>query len=443
MRKKGLTKLLLTLILVFMCSAAFFTRAKAFSDVDPSAKSAQAITELSSLGIISGYPDGTFRPNNKITRVELAAVMSKAFKYEDASAMYSYVDVPMTSWFYDYVMRVSNAGIMNGTGMNRFNPNADITHNELMKMSVSQLGKDKFAQELGAWPKGYAEVAKIVGIADQNVYGAAKASRAEVCEYISKIFKYQNNKDLVLDGKAFTVGMDASALDAPGEVLASAYEGTDWYFYNIDDYENFYALLVKNDIVLGFAAVGHGFNYMGKSAGDSSDAESNVYLTDQFDSNRIYAIYLKPSLSSIRKQDIDYRSMGKANYHFTNAFRVYHNESPLTWNDSLETAARLHSEDMATRNYFSHQSPDGERFTDRYARQGLERAGGENIAMGTSLDELDVLDLWVNSEGHRSNILESDYRYLGVGAYRSGGSAKASFFGASIYYTQNFAFNVR
>lgn len=443
MSKNSLRKVLLTLFLVVLCSAAFFTRAKAYTDVDFSTKNNEAITELSSLGIISGYPDGTFRPNNNITRAELAAIMSKAFKYGDASAMYSYVDVPMTSWFYDYVMRVSNAGVMNGTGMNRFNPNADITHNELMKMSVSQIGKDKLAQELGAWPDGYAEVARITGIADADVYGAAKASRAEVCAYISKIFKYQNNKDLVLDGKAFSVGMDASKLDAPEEVLESVYEGTKWYFYNIDDYENFYALLVKNDIVVGFAAVGYGFNYMGKGAGDSNDAEGNAYLTDQFDSNRIYAIYLKASTSSIRKQDIDFKSMGKANYHFTNAFRVYHNESTLTWNDSLEAAARLHSEDMATRNYFSHQSPDGERFTDRYARQGLERAGGENIAMGTSLDEFDVLDLWVNSEGHRRNILQSGYRFLGVGAYRSGETTSTSFFGASIYYTQNFAFNVR
>lgn len=443
MHKKYLSKLLLTLTLVIICSATFFTKAKAFTDVNPSTKSAEAITELSGLGIISGYPDGTFRPNNKITRAELAAIMGKAFKYEDASALHSYVDVPSKSWFYDYVMRVSNAGIMNGTGMNHFKPNADITHNELMKMSVSQLGKDKFAQELGAWPTGYAKAAKIIGVADQNVYGTAKASRAEVCEYISKIFKLQNNKDLVLDGKVFTLGMDASEIDAPEEVLESAFEGTKWYFYNIDDYENFYALLVKNNIVFGFAAVGRGFNYIGKCAGDYNDAEDSGYFTDQFDSNRIYAIYLKYSVSGIRKQGIDFKSMGKANYHFTNAFRVYHNENPLAYNDSLEAAARLHSEDMAIRNYFSHKSPDGERFTDRYAKQGLERAGGENIAMGILLDEFDVLDLWVNSEGHRSNILGSDYRYLGVGAYRRDDAINNSFFGASIYYTQNFAFNVR
>lgn len=104
---------------------------------------------------------------------------------------------------------------------------------------------------------------------------------------------------------------------------------------------------------------------------------------------------------------------------------------PLTWNDELAAAARLHSADMARRDYFDHTSLDGRSPFDRMEAQGYGRPGGENIAAGQRSPE-SVMDSWMNSPGHRANILNCDYRALGVGIGKGGGYG--------VYWTQNFGF---
>lgn len=99
--------------------------------------------------------------------------------------------------------------------------------------------------------------------------------------------------------------------------------------------------------------------------------------------------------------------------------------------ERLRTAARGHSADMAAQGYFSHTGKDGSTFVDREARAGYPRAaaGGENIAMGYPTPA-NVMTAWMNSSGHRANILTCDFKALGVGlAYDSNGAA---------YWTQDF-----
>ena len=81
----------------------------------------------------------------------------------------------------------------------------------------------------------------------------------------------------------------------------------------------------------------------------------------------------------------------------------------------LARAARLHAEDMCTQNYFSHDSKDGRKFSDRIRAQGVVyRTIGENIAKGYGTPA-QVHQGWMNSPGHRRNIMKSDYDRLGVG----------------------------
>ncbi|GAB3222287.1 hypothetical protein GCM10027447_09050 [Glycomyces halotolerans] len=94
----------------------------------------------------------------------------------------------------------------------------------------------------------------------------------------------------------------------------------------------------------------------------------------------------------------------------------------------LDDAARLHAEDMAANDYFAHESRDGRGPTDRAAEQGYEGGVGENIAMGYP-DPASVMDAWMNSEGHRANILNCGYSVIGVGIAERGGT---------IYWVQNF-----
>jgi uncharacterized protein YkwD len=96
--------------------------------------------------------------------------------------------------------------------------------------------------------------------------------------------------------------------------------------------------------------------------------------------------------------------------------------APLTANSVLAGAALQHSQDMVRNNFFSHDSSSGEDFEDRilrfnYAPPNTEWVAGENIAWGTlSLSTPDsIVVSWMNSPEHRANILDGQFKELGVG----------------------------
>jgi uncharacterized protein YkwD len=86
----------------------------------------------------------------------------------------------------------------------------------------------------------------------------------------------------------------------------------------------------------------------------------------------------------------------------------------LRTDERLRRAARGHSQDMADRNYFSHDSQDGRSPWDRAKAQGYAQPIGENIAKGQRTPA-DVVEAWMNSPGHRANILNCDAKAIGVG----------------------------
>ncbi|MEM7278663.1 MAG: major capsid protein [Pseudomonadota bacterium] len=95
---------------------------------------------------------------------------------------------------------------------------------------------------------------------------------------------------------------------------------------------------------------------------------------------------------------------------------------PVKPERSLHEAAYLHSKDMADNRYFSHTGLDGSRFWQRAERAGYEGfAAGENIAAGQRTPE-SVMTAWMNSTGHRNNILNCRHTHLGMGHYYGSGS---------------------
>jgi uncharacterized protein YkwD len=82
----------------------------------------------------------------------------------------------------------------------------------------------------------------------------------------------------------------------------------------------------------------------------------------------------------------------------------------------LRTAARRHSMDMGLHDYFGHDSRDGDTFADRITDAGYPRPGAENIARGYRTAAA-VMDGWMDSAGHRANILNCGLRTIGVGMY--------------------------
>ncbi|MBC9723554.1 CAP domain-containing protein [Streptomyces sp. TRM68367] len=104
--------------------------------------------------------------------------------------------------------------------------------------------------------------------------------------------------------------------------------------------------------------------------------------------------------------------------------------SPVAANSALRELAEDFSEDMAARGFFDHTDPDGASPWDRAAKAGIKNLGGENIARGQA-DAAAVMEGWMNSPGHRANILNCDFKTLGVGVHFGSGGP---------WWTQDFGY---
>ncbi|MFF9409007.1 CAP domain-containing protein [Streptomyces anandii] len=104
--------------------------------------------------------------------------------------------------------------------------------------------------------------------------------------------------------------------------------------------------------------------------------------------------------------------------------------SPVAANSALTGLAESFSKAMADEDFFDHTDPSGASPWDRAAKLGITGLGGENIARGQA-DAAAVMDAWMNSPGHRANILNCDFKTLGVGVHFGAGGP---------WWTQDFGY---
>ncbi|MFI1357590.1 CAP domain-containing protein [Streptomyces sp. NPDC020898] len=104
--------------------------------------------------------------------------------------------------------------------------------------------------------------------------------------------------------------------------------------------------------------------------------------------------------------------------------------SAVSANSALRDLAEAFSEDMAARGFFDHTDPDGLSPWDRADKAGITSLGGENIARGQA-DAAAVMEAWMNSPGHKANILNCDFKTLGVGVHFGSGGP---------WWTQDFGY---
>lgn len=113
-----------------------------------------------------------------------------------------------------------------------------------------------------------------------------------------------------------------------------------------------------------------------------------------------------------------------------NEVRAENGLSALTWAEDIAEIARAHSADMINRSFFSHTNPDGESPFDRLKSNGISyNAAAENIAYGQRTAEA-VMESWMNSSGHRANILNKNVKEIGIGAVKNSQG--------TVYWTQMF-----
>ncbi len=126
----------------------------------------------------------------------------------------------------------------------------------------------------------------------------------------------------------------------------------------------------------------------------------------------------------------DYSAFQKKVVELVNAERAKAGLKALKMNTELSKVATLKSQDMAKNNYFDHNSPTYGSPFDMMKKYGISyRTAGENIAMGQTTPE-QVMNGWMNSPGHRANILKASFTEIGVGIAKNSSGR--------LYWTQQF-----
>jgi len=136
----------------------------------------EIINKLSSMGILKGYDDGTFRPEATITRAEFCAVVNRMLNLQDAVASNTepskFSDVPSDHWAKADINVAYTMGIIKGYGDGRFGPDDYVTYEQVIKMLVCAIGYEAAAIQKGGYPDGYLVVAAQMGLL-KNIVGKA------------------------------------------------------------------------------------------------------------------------------------------------------------------------------------------------------------------------------------------------------------------------------
>ncbi|WP_407870626.1 InlB B-repeat-containing protein [Paenibacillus sp. P36] len=169
----------------------------------------EAIRQGASQGITAGYSDGTFKPNLTVTRAQFAVMLMNAIKPAGATEELAFEDASQIPvWANNAVAEAKQAGIITGYDDGTFRPNAEITRIEMAAMIVKALdltvelnAATGFADnnEIPEWAKGAVAVLKKTGLmqgtGDNRFNSEAKASRAEAVTVLLRMLEQQKTKE--------------------------------------------------------------------------------------------------------------------------------------------------------------------------------------------------------------------------------------------------------
>ena len=159
-----------------------------------------AISTLANMGIIDGYPDGSFRPNATVTRAEFAKMAVGFFETTAAEYAGYFTDVEPDAWYTEYVEAAARVGLVEGYGDGTYRPNGDITRAEACTIINRTLGRKPHEEHLldvdvmVTWPDNnpgswyYADMQEATNSHDYTWIGADRFhDHAEVEQWTEKL----------------------------------------------------------------------------------------------------------------------------------------------------------------------------------------------------------------------------------------------------------------
>lgn len=284
-----------------------------------------------------------------------------------------------------------------------------------------------------------------------------KPSTPEVTPSPETDAEISSTTSLKVRGATIEMGSSISSVEKSignaNRILTGEYN-FDYYIYN-NDYSKLLFLFVKDSKVVGFYTDSTDFNFMSitpestistinSSLGASYSMSSVIshnklegytlrILMDNIGTKKVTGVYLLPDNISFN----GYTSTVESNMDLmvldlTNSIRVRNGLSSLKWSDQAHNAAYDHSKDMAVNSYFDHTGLNGSNPGERLKAAGVNWSSyGENIIGGYGNAILSTHG-WLNSSGHRKNLLSTSFTHLGVGFYYNSNSSYKN------YCTQNF-----
>jgi hypothetical protein len=173
----------LVLVIAMVLSSMSFAFADTFEDVTGDYE--KAIDTLAGLGIIDGYEDGTFRPENIVTRAEMAKLMVEILGYGDlvAGAKSNFSDT-QGHWADAWIAIAAGRNIVIGTGDGKFTPDRQVSYDEVLTMIVRGLGYTDDSNEIKSmtWPTNFKVKAAEIGITQGVKMATAGADRGGVAQ---------------------------------------------------------------------------------------------------------------------------------------------------------------------------------------------------------------------------------------------------------------------
>mgnify|MGYP004614219151 CR=1 FL=1 len=178
--KKRYKSLISCLAATLLCLNVFISgNAEAVSD-----KMNTAVSALFSLNIMRGYEDGSLHTEKQVSRIEFVTMVLRAIEADDMMGSLaqtnSFSDVANDFWGAGAAEAAVAMGLINGYGDGRFGPNDSVTMNQAIKIMVSALGYRDAAEQQGGYPNGYLKAASSLGILKNLKSGEMAASRGEV-----------------------------------------------------------------------------------------------------------------------------------------------------------------------------------------------------------------------------------------------------------------------
>ncbi|NYB75394.1 S-layer homology domain-containing protein [Sedimentibacter hydroxybenzoicus DSM 7310] len=202
----------LVLVIAMVLSSMSFAFAAKFEDVADT-DYAEAIDTLFALGVITGYEDGTYRPENTVTRAEMAKLMVELLGYGDlvAGSKSNFVDT-QGHWADQWIALAAGRGIVIGTGDGKFNPDGIVTYDQVLTMLVRGLGYTDNSNEMKnmTWPTNFKVKAAELNITKNVDMRSANADRGGVAQAMfnsldQQLVKVNSDGDIVkeyrVDGK--------------------------------------------------------------------------------------------------------------------------------------------------------------------------------------------------------------------------------------------------